>query len=205
MINHSDGEFFEDFSDTWISARLGESYKLPVRLKSSSPIHLPLVMKMTSQQPDLIVNKLIVTGNAITVTIKNIGGGPVVDSFWVDVYLDPNQTPPQINQRWSEIASQGLVWGVTQSIPINGELTLTIGDAYYSETYSGFGGTIPPGTPVWAQVDSVNLNTTYGAVLESNESNNVKGPEQPRNTAGGIIPSFGSEVQPAPNGKLPSR
>jgi hypothetical protein len=48
-------------------------------------------------------------------------------------------------------------------------LTLTIGDDYWSGYYSEFAGALPAGTPVYAQVDSVNLDSDYGGVLEIHE------------------------------------
>jgi len=79
---------------------------------------------------------------------------------------------------------EGLVWGVTDSaLPIDpGEtLTLTIGDLYYNSAVSDFDGAIPAGTELYAQVDSANTTTDYGAVLENHEAtnslyNNITGP-----------------------------
>jgi hypothetical protein len=47
--------------------------------------------------------------------------------------------------------------------------------------YSNFTGTLPVGTPIYAQVDSYNPFTTFGAVLENHEIsgapyNNILGP-----------------------------
>jgi hypothetical protein len=74
-----------------------------------------------------------------------------------------------VNQHWWELAGQGVVWGVTAPIAAGETLTLTVGDPYYSAFHSRFTGSLSPGTPVWAQVDSVNLSTTYGGVLELHE------------------------------------
>jgi hypothetical protein len=102
------------------------------------------------------------------VVIKNVGTAPVVDAFWVDFYIDPSE-PPSLNKIWQDLSTQGIAWGVTDPIPVNGVITLTIGGTYYVPNESNF---IPPlqvGTPIWAQVDAVNLLTTYGGVLESHE------------------------------------
>jgi hypothetical protein len=56
-------------------------------------------------------------------------------------------------------------------IPAGDTLTLTIGDPYYSAFHSRFTSSLAAGTPIWAQVDSVNLNTSYGGVLELHEIN----------------------------------
>ena len=80
-----------------------------------------------------------------------------------------------LNQPWDTIASHGVVWGVTTSIPAGGSLVLTTGDAYYFPEYSSTP-PLPVGADVYALVDSVDFRTTYGAVPESNEDNNLFGP-----------------------------
>jgi hypothetical protein len=139
-------------------------------------------------QPDLVVTQLLASSNAITVTIKNIGTAATTNSFWVDVYINPSPAPTQVNQTWNNLGSQGVAWGVTIGIPPNGVLTLTIGGPYYSAANSNFTGSLLPGTPVYAQVDSYNDSTTYGTVLENHEImggayNNIAGPTStPTNT-----------------------
>jgi hypothetical protein len=59
-------------------------------------------------------------------------------------------------------------------------LTLTYGDVYSWPSLGSYGA-IPVGTPIYAQVDSANANTIYGAALETHESmgeadNNILGP-----------------------------
>jgi hypothetical protein len=134
-------------------------------------IYLPFIVKNWISAPDLVVDNLTAGNNTVTVVIKNIGNAPVTNPFWVDVYLNPNPAPTRVNQHWWELAGQGLVWGVTMPIPAGDTLTLTIGDPYYSAFHSRFTSSLAAGTPIWAQVDSVNLNTSYGGVLELHEIN----------------------------------
>jgi hypothetical protein len=162
-------------------------------------IYLPLVMNDYAEGPDLVVTQLLASSNAITVTIKNIGTAATANSFWVDVYINPSPAPTQVNQTWSSLGSRGAAWGVTTAIAVNGVLTLTIGGPYYSPANSNIGGPLTPGTPVYAQVDSFNGSTTYGAVLENHEIaggayNNITGP-----TAS--VLSLGAQTTPNP---LPS-
>jgi len=142
---------------------------------------LPVVMKNYADGPDLVVTQLLASSNAITVTIQNIGTAATASSFWVDVYINPSTPPTQVNQLWSNLGTRGAAWGVTTAIAVNGILTLTIGGPYYSPANSNLGGPLTPGTPVYAQVDSFNSSTTYGAVLENHEMaggayNNITGP-----------------------------
>jgi predicted outer membrane repeat protein len=144
-------------------------------------LYLPIIMQNFGA-PDLIVTDILATSSGITVTIKNIGTGPAVDPFWVDAYINPNPVPTAVNQVWYDgRSSHGVVWGVTTALAVNQSLTLTIHDAYWSDYYSDFTPPLAVGSQVYAQVDSVNLLTTYGGVLESHELvsgpyNNVLGP-----------------------------
>ncbi len=156
--------------------------------------YMPILFKDYTYAPDLVVSELIATENAVTVTIKNQGFAPVTDGFWVDVYIAPSPVPTQVNQIWSDVAAEGLVWGVdgtalAQLVP-GGTLTLTIGDGLFDATKSNFSA-LSPGTPVYAQVDSVDLNTTYGGVLEIDELTGA-----PYNNIAGTTVGAGSSLLP---------
>lgn len=141
-------------------------------------LFLPLILKgdttpppPPASPPDLIVDSLVADSNSVTVTIKNIGGSPVVDAFWVDVYINPNTPPTAVNQLWDDVGTQGMVWGVVApALPLaanGGTLTLiTYGDYYYPNL-SRF--TPPLVAPIYGQVDSAHIYTGYGNVLESHE------------------------------------
>jgi PKD repeat protein len=156
------------------------------------PIYLPLVMCNYAVAPDLVVDSIVASGSAVTVTIRNQGDAPVADvldnEFWVDVYIDPDTPPTRVNQTWKMLGDQGLVWGVKQSaLPLEPDevLVLTMDDAaYYRPDKSVITGTLLSTTPIWAQVDSAHAETDYGAVLENHEMiggdyNNIKGPVYP--------------------------
>ena len=131
---------------------------------------LPWVAKQQPGAPDLIVERLFASPNAVQVVIKNVGQSTATDDFWVDVYLAPATAPTAVNQRWNDLASQGgAVWGVTQDLAPGQSLTLSLGDAFYSADYSFLAPNLPAGTPVYAQVDSWNPATNYGAVHEQHE------------------------------------
>ena len=138
-------------------------------------IFLPLVLRNYVNAPDLVVDAIVATRNGVTVTISNQGPAPVeglvANEFWVDVYFDPSSAPTY-NQTWEFLCDHGLVWGVTaDALPLDpGEtLVLTVGDAYYRADKSDVAWPLAAGTQVWAQVDSANENTTYGAVEENHE------------------------------------
>ena len=137
-----------------------------------SRVFLPLVVRNYVSAPDLIVQNIIATPNNIQVVIANLGNAPVENEFWVDVYTAPRAAPTRVNQTWDQLGSQGLVWGVTaDALPIapGGVITLTVGDAYYWPSHSQASWPLAVGTRVYAQVDSFNPATTYGAVLEDHE------------------------------------
>lgn len=148
------------------------------------PIYFPIVAIDAVFAPDLIVSMLDVTQNTVEIVITNAGTTAVTDSFWVDLYIDPDVVPSQVNQIWEAVGEQGAVWGVEDnSLPLQvGEsITLTLNDTYYFPGLSQMPAIIPVGTPIYVQVDSANANTIYGAVLETHEIgmesyNNIFGP-----------------------------
>jgi uncharacterized repeat protein (TIGR01451 family) len=163
---------------------------------SGGRAYLPIIQKGDMVAPDLVVENLTATSQVITVTIRNNGNVEVHDAFWVDVSFNPSTRPPRINQPWNTISTRGAAWGVTTPIPAGGRLTLTTRptDPFYVPGNSS----TPPwpvGASVYAYVDSVDFSTTYGAVLESNESNNAFGPvtsavgQGATRTGGAVAPS----------------
>jgi hypothetical protein len=148
-------------------------------------LYLPLVARNYVVAPDLVVQRITATTNNAQGVIKNQGNAPVVNDFWVDLYVKPNPVPTGVNQTWSDGRSaKGIVWGVVISpaMPLasGSVLTLTYGGADCWLDLSNYG-MIPVGTPVYKQVDSANTETTYGAVLETHEINdeaynNILGP-----------------------------
>jgi hypothetical protein len=134
-------------------------------------VYLPYAV--ASSYPDLVIDQISTNGGSLQVVVKNIGSAAVTAAFWVDLYVDPRTPPTGVNQTWNMLGAQGLVWGVSgAALPLAPGTTLTLraGDAYFRPEYSRQTGTIAPGTPLFAQVDSYNADTTYGAVLESHEA-----------------------------------
>jgi uncharacterized repeat protein (TIGR01451 family) len=131
--------------------------------------YLPIVSYDYVAAPDLVIAQIIATEDSIQVVVRNDGNVAVEESFWVDVYINPSPAPTQVNQTWVDVASQGLVWGVTADLEPGETLTLTVGGAYYKPQYSSVSWPLPVGTVVYAQVDSYNVGTTYGRVLENHE------------------------------------
>lgn len=135
-------------------------------------LYLPVIVKNHVSAPDLVITRLNAAGG-LTVTVKNQGDAPVTDAFWLDVYFNPSQ-PPALNQPWPSIAPAGAVWGVTTAIPAGGSLSLTVGDDWYFPQYSS--SSFPTGAAVYGYVDSVDNDTGFGGVRESDEGNNRFGP-----------------------------
>ena len=153
-----------------------------------SQLFLPLIVNQASgnNAPDLVVTDISVSSSNIEVTIQNQGSAvvPVGSEFWVDVYFDPDPPPTAVNDIWQALSTEGVAWGVVSpALPLGvGEsLTLSLNDSYFQASESNFSGVVAVGTAVYAQVDSANTNTNYGAVLESHEINggsynNILGP-----------------------------
>jgi uncharacterized repeat protein (TIGR01451 family) len=178
-------------------------------------VYLPLVARNYAAAPDLVVESLVATSNAVTVTIRNDGDAPVdslsSNEFWTDVYVAPTTPPTHVNQTWQQVGDQGLVWGVTRSaLPLapGDALTLTLDGPYYRPDESEVTWPLAEGTPVYAQVDSANEDTGHGAVRENHEIietpyNNVTGPSI--STAGGPAALSSEGGGPIEPGHLPPR
>jgi len=173
-----------------------------VMVNNPYSVNLPIVMQNFAILPDLVVDRLVATSDAVTVTIRNAGNGPVEDAFWVDVYFNPTEYP-SVNEPWHTIAAAVQCGGVTTPIAAGGVLTLTVGDAYYFPQYSG-PTPYPVGANVYAQVDSVDFSTSYGAVQESDETNNVLGPVESVGGGGEALSQAGNSAIPPVEG-LPKR
>lgn len=135
--------------------------------------------------PDLAVESLQATGAGVLVVIRNQGQAAVTSGFWVDVYINPNSPPTAVNQRWNDIGTLGMAWGVGgEALPLapGAGLTLISGGDYYSPERSNFSDALPPGTQFWAQVDSYHMGSVFGNVEETDEQlegvyNNIHGPK----------------------------
>ena len=165
--------------------------------------YLPMVFNRGVAEPDLVIEILSVTSDGVEVVVKNRGSVAVTQPFWVDVYFNPSQTP-SVNQPWDTIASHGVVWGVSTPIPAGGVLTLVSGGDYYFPEQSS-PTPLPVDATVYALVDSVDFNTSYGAVRESDEGNNLSTPvTSTSGVAGGGAPEVGQGRPPSSAG-LPVR
>jgi hypothetical protein len=129
-------------------------------------VYLPLSLRSMAA-PDLVVLSLSATPGVIQVVIGNQGTAPAVPDFWVDVYIAPDPVPERVNQTWLHVADMGLVWDVWDTLSPGQTLTLT--SASYAGPYSFIVWPLAAGTPVYAQVDTWNGATDYGAVREDHE------------------------------------
>ncbi len=168
---------------------------------ASGGIYLPIICNACTTSADLIIvpGTLVATSSSISLQIQNSGNAATGSDFWVDVYFNPTQTPT-VNKTWPDIAPSGAAWGVTKSLAAGEVLTLVVGGTYYDASNSS--PTFPSGATVYAYVDSVNYATTYGAVQETNESNNLSGPVTSTTGTGASIPISSSPVS---SERLPRR
>ncbi|HHS98157.1 MAG TPA: hypothetical protein ENK08_09760, partial [Chloroflexi bacterium] len=178
-------------------------------------VYLPMAARNHVPAPNLVVQRIVAIPDNVQVVIQNVGDRPVTDEFWVDVYIAPETEPTGVNQTWSQLGEQGIVWGVTaDALPAltpGGTLTLTVGDAYYWADLSQVDWPLADETQVWAQVDSANTATDYGAVLEKHELtggayDNIRGPVDSVLYATGVGSATVGESATRPaDGHLPPR
>ncbi len=138
-------------------------------------VFLPVILNNFISAPDLVVTHMSASSDLIEVVIENQGNATVFNSFWVDFYINPNPIPTVANELWPELASEGLAWGVTETIAAGSSITLTYSTApgapnlYFVATESLYNGVLPAGTPVYVQADSARAGIGNGAVAELDE------------------------------------
>ncbi|MCB0167906.1 MAG: CSLREA domain-containing protein [Anaerolineae bacterium] len=148
--------------------------------------YFPVLFKDAAFLPDLIITNITATGSEVLVTIQNIGNAPVTGPFWVDVYYNLT-SPPVLNQQSS------LNWNLTV---LNGGVPLAVGQSVTLSLASpSYVEGDPPssGTTVYGQVDSVG-RSEFGAVIESNEGNNIFGPVTATGGSGVLSPDSNPAV-----------
>ncbi|MBN1584393.1 MAG: hypothetical protein JXA89_27045, partial [Anaerolineae bacterium] len=134
----------------------------------------PVVLNTYAFAPDLVVQSIVLTNSDVEVIIRNNGLAPVVDDFWVDLYVNPRATP-SVNQTWQLLCDEGVSWGVTRDIAPGEAVTLTLNSSYLVAKKTNFDG-LAGGEVIYVLVDSANPGIDYGAVQESDETNNLGGP-----------------------------
>jgi len=182
MWAYDDNSVFDDTSAyaLYVEAEdlAGNTTKKPVwelTILKPTDVYLPLLLRNYATGPDLVVDSIVATSDNVQVVIMNQGDEAVLDSFWIQAYIAPDPIPTGVNQMWYDgYSDYGLTWGVTVSalpqLGAGGSMTLTLGDAYFVGTpYSEFLSPLPPGTPVYVQVDAIDFATDYGAVKEDHE------------------------------------
>jgi uncharacterized repeat protein (TIGR01451 family) len=146
-----------------------------ITTSDSHTVYLPVAMSRsfgqptTTELPDLVVQELVVTTDDVRVAIKNEGIATVTEGFWIDVYINPTSVPTAVNQIWSDLGEEGLVWGVKSPIRPEDILIVAVGDSSFRNDLSQVTWPLALGTPIYAQVDSWCADTLYGAVLEDHE------------------------------------
>ena len=148
------------------------------------PVYLPQVLNNFNSGTDLVIETLLASSNQVSVTVRNVGNVSVVDAFWVQIAINPFSPISDVNQRWDTLGNsgggpaQGALWGVVSPavpLPVGATLTLTLNGPYYfsGDPANNVPSPIPAGATIYAQVDAINFATTYGNVLEIDETNNI--------------------------------
>lgn len=184
LFDAAAADFFHVHAGQRMSATVGDLFAYPfVRIDR---VYMPVVINnyVSVQAADLVVTAVSVNQGQLSVTIQNQGNAPVTtgEGFWVDLYVNPQPAPTAVNQIWHDgRSSYGAAWAVTANILPGASLTLTINDAYYAADRSH----LPPSWTatmlLYAQVDSYNPGSSYGAIQELHELlgepyNNITGP-----------------------------
>jgi len=171
--------------------------KQPVPVVTVTPTKTPTMTPTPTStlppnaKPDLVIETIQVDNNNVELVIRNLGGTvTTAQSFWVDLYINPDPPPSAVNQLWPGLSNQGITWRITEpALPLDLNETITLRysldsgatNLYYVDDLSNFTGNLSTGTSIYAQVDSNNLTSNYGVVLETHEENdglynNITGP-----------------------------
>jgi uncharacterized repeat protein (TIGR01451 family) len=127
----------------------------------------------------------------VEVIIRNDGSDTISSDFFVELYLNPSQNPPSVGQAWWDLSRSGAsypdktcredltcygrAWRVTADLGPGATLTLSTDPALnpHNADYDRWpaAGAVYAGshTPILVLADS------FGAVAETNESNNLSG------------------------------
>ena len=121
--------------------------------------------------PNLVVSEIAVDPGGLRVTISNNGSGTPTYPYWVDLYIRPDPPPARPNDTWDDGRSRyGAVWHLDTRLRPGESITLRVGDRHYRPALSRVPPSLAAGTPVYAQVDSANTETSYGGVHEIHET-----------------------------------
>jgi hypothetical protein len=177
-IDHSDGEFTDDYSKRLVTGRVGDAFWVNVRFEPRT-VYMPMILRRYDARPDLVVVDVVINPDNASdtfIVLANRGNGTAWD-FWVDAYFDP-ASPPAVNQPWATLnpGYGGAAW-VVDRLDAGEAITLTLGDDYSIDDQSRWPPAYTAGEhTVWAYVDSWGDPNPLGGVYETDETNNRFGP-----------------------------
>ena len=156
---------------------------------------LATVAYTESLVPDLVVRSVTIepkgqldtnTKATITVVVENTRNYPTPHRFYVNLYINPRETPPnRAGVIWIDLCrtpdcihDQGIIWHGPPNLRKGETATLTSevgpnsGIVTESTQFSGY---FPEGqVDMWVYVDAWNKDRSpYGIILEANEENNM--------------------------------
>lgn len=134
--------------------------------------------------PNLIIENVVVAADGLQFDVVNGGLEDVTDPFWVDGYLNPFKIPAGVNDTHDLVAPNGIAWGINDAdLPMSpgDRITLHLLSDQLDDDRSNFKLPLKIGTVVYIQVDSANLQSSFGGVLERHEAaggpyDNIVGP-----------------------------
>lgn len=112
----------------------------------------------------------------ITAIVTNQGGTPA-DPFWVDFYINPSTPPSRANMTWNALCELdpcfGIAWAVTKSLaPGESVMLVSTLDSFAPANTIWPGWFVAGTSDLYLYIDSFNLASANGDVVESDETNN---------------------------------
>jgi hypothetical protein len=177
-IRHTQGAFFDDYSQRTIRGQFGGAHWFHV-VRGPQALYLPVLVRGYDARPDLVVEVARVSPDDPSDLVLRVSnrGHSSARGFWVDLYFDPS-APPTANQPWPALCdTYGAAWQVAE-LAAGESVELTIDGAGYSSDDSQWPEAAYPAGDheLWAYVDTWS-DAPWGWVQEADETNNRAGPE----------------------------
>lgn len=185
VIEKTDGGFTDARSQQRINGQVGAGFQLSVNTQSRWRILLP-TLRREVPPADLAITRFEVTPAdpvsgqpaLVTVEIENRGES-ATGQFWVDFYINPAEQPV-VGKQWTQMCGvnpcegDGIAWFVGGMEP-GARLTLTSEASSYDSIHTLWTGGFRVAGPLqlYVLVDSWHQSQAYGAVMESDETNNL--------------------------------
>ena len=187
LVAELDARRSSEPNSTYIRNLHDQPFRSPAMLRTQWRSYLPLLpngqsgIDLVATGPLQVIPATPQAGQPIEVrvTVTNIGGADITKPFWVDLYVDPRETP-RPNRLWPDISQYGAAWRV-YSLGAGDSITLSTKSPDDPRDpgarYSNFTSFVQSGAhQLYLLADSFAEGRDGGA-LDEDKANNAYGPQ----------------------------